>query len=176
MKGKEAGEAPFWALLLRTTLRGFHSATVGLRHCFSGFARDRRTAGAVQSGGARRKSGVPAMIALAAWVLSGCQNSQPRYGDLTGVGIPVSAPAGNPAAPNHTGLNAVTLNNQIDPAWLRPPTELFTLGPGDKLEIELLGEPTSRTTTIVAPDGKIYFNLLPGVDAWGLTIAQAKQR
>jgi protein involved in polysaccharide export with SLBB domain len=29
---------------------------------------------------------------------------------------------------------------------------------------------------MVAPDGKIYFNLLPGVDVWGLTLAQAKAR
>src|SRR5689334_14085166 len=46
-------------------------------------------------------------------------------------------------------LSPVKLSNQMDPSWLQPPTELFTLGPGDKLEIELLGEPTSRTTTIV---------------------------
>src|SRR5207237_6492614 len=83
-----------------------------------------------------------------------------------------------PASATATGAvtSAVTLSRQIDPSWLEPPTQLFTLGPGDKLEIELVGEPTSRTTTIVAPDGKIYFNLLPGIDAWGLTIAQAKQR
>jgi len=28
--------------------------------------------------------------------------------------------------------------------------------------------------TVVAPDGKIYFNLLPGLDVWGLTVAEAK--
>jgi protein involved in polysaccharide export with SLBB domain len=71
-------------------------------------------------------------------------------------------------------FNAVKLSNGIDPAWLRPPEELFTLGPGDRLEIELLGEPTSRALTSVAPDGKLYFNLLPGVDVWGLTLSQAK--
>jgi protein involved in polysaccharide export with SLBB domain len=27
---------------------------------------------------------------------------------------------------------------------------------------------------VVAPDGKLYFNLLPGIDVWGLTIAQTK--
>jgi polysaccharide biosynthesis/export protein len=42
------------------------------------------------------------------------------------------------------------------------------------VEIELLDDPTSRTTTIVGPDGRVYFNLLPGLDVWGLTLGQAK--
>jgi polysaccharide export outer membrane protein len=82
----------------------------------------------------------------------------------------------NPAATNRATVSTVTLTNRIDPEWLQPPHELFTLGPGDKVEVELLGEPTSRTTTVVGPDGKVYFNVLPGIDVWGLTIAQAKQR
>jgi polysaccharide biosynthesis/export protein len=72
------------------------------------------------------------------------------------------------------GLTSLTLTNRLDPAWLQTPTEPFTLGPGDKLEIEILGEPTSKSTTVVGPDGKIYFNLLPGVDVWGLTLDQAR--
>jgi protein involved in polysaccharide export with SLBB domain len=79
-----------------------------------------------------------------------------------------------PKATNEVELKPLTFTNAIDPSWLQPPTQLFTLGPGDKLEIELLGEPTSRTTTVVAPDGKIYFSLLPGIDVWGLTLGQAK--
>jgi polysaccharide biosynthesis/export protein len=70
----------------------------------------------------------------------------------------------------------VTVTNRLDPAWLSTPTNLFTLGPGDRLEIELLDDPASKTTTVVGPDGKIYFNLLPGVDVWGLSLGQAKQR
>jgi protein involved in polysaccharide export with SLBB domain len=62
---------------------------------------------------------------------------------------------------------------KLDPAFLKPPAEPFTLGPGDKLEVELLGDPASRTMTIVGPDGKIYFSLLPGVDVWGMTLSQA---
>jgi protein involved in polysaccharide export with SLBB domain len=42
------------------------------------------------------------------------------------------------------------------------------------LEIELMGEPASKTTTIVAPDGKLYYDLLPGLDVWGLTLSQTK--
>jgi polysaccharide export outer membrane protein len=68
----------------------------------------------------------------------------------------------------------VELTNRLNPACLQASTELFTLGPGDKLEIEILGEPASKAVTVVAPDGKIYFNLLPGLDVWGLTLGQAK--
>lgn len=75
-----------------------------------------------------------------------------------------------------TKMESVSFTNQIDPSWLRPPTDLFTLGPGDRLEIELLGEPASKVTTVVGPDGKLYFHLLPGIDVWGLTLAQAKAR
>jgi protein involved in polysaccharide export with SLBB domain len=71
-------------------------------------------------------------------------------------------------------MTSVTLTNRIDPAWLKPPSELFTLGPGDKLDIEFMGETNTLTSTVVGPDGKVYFNLLPGVDVWGLTLAQTK--
>jgi protein involved in polysaccharide export with SLBB domain len=92
----------------------------------------------------------------------GCQHPGPRF---------------NARAPRPTStipLEKVSLTNRINPEWLRPPTNLFTLGPGDKLEIELLDDPTTKTITTVGPDGKIYFQLLPGVDVWGLTLAEAK--
>jgi polysaccharide biosynthesis/export protein len=78
--------------------------------------------------------------------------------------------------PSTDVVTTVTITNRVDPAWLQPPTEPFTLGPGDKVEIQLMGEPASRAPTIVAPDGKIYYNLLPGIDVWGLTLSQAKDR
>ena len=58
---------------------------------------------------------------------------------------------------------------------LKPSEKLFTLGPGDYVEIEIIGQPKSRATTMVCPDGKIYFNILPGVNVWGLTLAQARE-
>src|SRR6185437_16134141 len=64
--------------------------------------------------------------------------------------------------------------NRFNPTLLQPPTEPFTLGPGDKLQIQLLGEPATKTTTVVTPDGKLYFSLLPGLDVWGLTLGQTK--
>lgn len=67
-----------------------------------------------------------------------------------------------------------TARAPLDPALLNPPPQPFTLGPGDQLEIELLDDPASRTTTTVGPDGKIYFYLVPGLDVWGLTLDQAR--
>jgi protein involved in polysaccharide export with SLBB domain len=74
-----------------------------------------------------------------------------------------------------TNLTSVPATNQLDPAWLKPPTNRFTLGPGDRLEIEILGgDATTRGTNAVGPDGKIYFHLLPGLDVWGLTLAETR--
>jgi len=39
-----------------------------------------------------------------------------------------------------------------------------------------MGETNSLTSTVVGPDGKVYFNILPGTDVWGLTLAQARAR
>ena len=82
-----------------------------------------------------------------------------------------------------------TVTNDLNPDLLRAGNDLFTLGPGDQLEIELMDlssraaeSPTSRAAAnstshallTVGPDGKIYFNLLPGLDVWGLTLTQTK--
>ncbi len=102
-------------------------------------------------------------LALAA-LLAGCQSGPPN--------------------PNHSFLSPtgpatgqrLAVTNRIDPTWLQPPTQLFTLGPGDRLDIEIVGDATSRSTTVVAPDGRIYYSLLPGIDVWGLTLAQARAK
>jgi protein involved in polysaccharide export with SLBB domain len=58
---------------------------------------------------------------------------------------------------------------------LEPSPAPFTLGPGDKLQVELVGDAATRTTVTVGPDGKIYFYVLPGLDVWGLTLGQTRQ-
>lgn len=75
-----------------------------------------------------------------------------------------------------TNLSTVDTTNRIRQEWLQPPTNFFTLGPGDKVEIEILGDPASRALAAVGPDGRLYYYLLPGVDVWGLTLDQAKER
>jgi polysaccharide export outer membrane protein len=98
---------------------------------------------------------------------AGCQSSNPeppRYSNLDGVPHPKPAP-----------VQMTTLQNRLDPTLLNAPTNFFILGPGDKLDIEMADETNSLTTTVVGPDGKIYFSLLPGVDVWGLTLGQARE-
>jgi protein involved in polysaccharide export with SLBB domain len=69
----------------------------------------------------------------------------------------------------------VVMTNRLDPTLRVAPTNLFTLGPGDKVDIEIIDDTNSLTTTVVGPDGKIYFNLLPGLDVWGLTLGQTRE-
>ena len=95
---------------------------------------------------------------------TGCQQPKPIPAGFTSV-----EPAG-------ITLSQVTFTNKIDPAWLQPPVQPYTLGPGDKVEISVIGDPTSRVTTVVGPDGKIYFNLLNGIDVWGLTLDEARAK
>lgn len=70
--------------------------------------------------------------------------------------------------------SSLTLTNTLDQSYLQPNGELFALGPGDQLEIEILGNANSRSVTSVGPDGRLYFSLLPGLDVWGLTLAQTR--
>jgi polysaccharide export outer membrane protein len=75
-----------------------------------------------------------------------------------------------------TNLSTVDTTNRVRQEWLQPPTNFFTLGPGDKLEVEILGDAASRALATVGPDGRLYYYLLPGVDVWGLTLDEAKER
>jgi protein involved in polysaccharide export with SLBB domain len=86
-----------------------------------------------------------------------------------------STPQGNfSALPTTQQFVAVGLSNRLQAEWLKPTTNLFTLGPGDRLDIELIGETNSLTETVVCPDGKIYFNVLQGLDVWGLTLGETR--
>lgn len=108
-------------------------------------------------------TGLASIVAL---LLAGCHTNKPMaiYRDLNDV-------------PQVKAANAqmITVSNYLSPSLLQPPTNFFTLGPGDKLDIEMPDDTNSLTTTVVGPDGKIYFNLLPGVDVWGLTLGQTRQ-
>src|SRR5689334_2180979 len=84
-------------------------------------------------------------------VLIGCQSAKGPGFEPRGVAVAGTAVA-SPAS---------------DPAWLQPPTKAFTLGPGDRLEIEVLGETGTRAPVTVGPDGKIYYYLLPGLRVEG---------
>lgn len=96
-------------------------------------------------------------------LLAGCIRPGPRF---------------NPYVPRtyqETTFSQVAFtNHKASAELLKPSPAPFTLGPGDKLEMEILGDPTSKTQTTVGADGKVYFHLLPGLDVWGLTLAETK--
>jgi polysaccharide biosynthesis/export protein len=70
----------------------------------------------------------------------------------------------------------VELTNRIAPEWLVPSTNLYRLGPGDVIEIELFDEDqVSRSTAVLGPDGKIYYSILPGTMVWGMTLNETRQ-
>jgi protein involved in polysaccharide export with SLBB domain len=69
----------------------------------------------------------------------------------------------------------LTESKTMDPALLQRPSKPFTLGPGDRIEIEVLGDVATRARTVVGPDGKIYFYVLPGLDVWGLSLVETQQ-
>ncbi|MGV3773681.1 MAG: polysaccharide biosynthesis/export family protein, partial [Verrucomicrobiales bacterium] len=71
-------------------------------------------------------------------------------------------------------FSQVQLDNQLNPSWLHSPTNFYTLGPGDIIQIEIIGEAQSRAQTVVGPDGKIYYSILPGLSVWGLTLSESK--
>ena len=60
-------------------------------------------------------------------------------------------------------------------SMLQAPNEAYKLGPGDKLDIEILSETGSRAETFITPDSKLYFNLLPGVDVEGKSTVEVQQ-
>jgi protein involved in polysaccharide export with SLBB domain len=120
---------------------------------------------------------LPLCLVVFLTIVAGCKHTEPAYSDLiSSLNSRAGITNSEVTLTNSSGpvkMQPVSLSNRIDQAWLKAPPEPFTLGPGDKLEIEVIGEPLSRTTTLVGPDGKIYFNLLPGVDVWGATLSQA---
>ena len=113
-----------------------------------------------------KRAGVCLLGGLALAILLGCQSAGgPRF----------DARAPGPAKPAAlTNLTSVAETNRLILEWLKPPTNRFTLGPGDYLEIEILGDAVTRATNMVGPDGRIYFYLLPGLDVWGLTLAETR--
>lgn len=100
---------------------------------------------------------------------------------LLGLAIAQTISAASPARSRlKKGLGTVTnfqdapLPATLDPAWRQRPAPPYQLGPGDQIELELPGIAGTRTQTFVGPDGRIYFDLLPGQDVWGLTLEEAQ--
>lgn len=99
----------------------------------------------------------------AALLFAGCETFHRKS-----AGPQAIPPSFTPAPANATA--------SVDPSLLQRPNTEYRLGPGDQLMIEVAGDLTTRSRTTVGPDGKIYFNVLPGIDVWGMTVAQARER
>ncbi len=69
-------------------------------------------------------------------------------------------------------FESASVKDSIPPQWLQKPDKAYTLGPGDKIELEILGETGTRTETFVTPDSMVYFDLLPGIPVAGKTTQQ----
>jgi protein involved in polysaccharide export with SLBB domain len=114
------------------------------------------------SGWLPRLAAAACLLALVA----GCKTTGPSFDLRAGRSGAVKA--------GSTNLFSSAANNVIKPEWLQPPTEPFRLGPGDRLDLEVLQSPGTRAAAFVGPDGRIYYDLLPGLDVWGLTLAETR--
>src|SRR4051812_8035524 len=79
-------------------------------------------------------------------LLASCSHTRTRatYAELQGTG-PVQPAASIAPAEK---MQAVDLPKKLDPTWFQPPADLYTLGPGDRLDIEIIGDPASKSTTV----------------------------
>lgn len=79
-----------------------------------------------------------------------------------------------PGASTEASFTQTKRQEPIQPEWLKPSPKPYALGPGDKLEIEIIGETGTRVDTFVTPDSKLYFDLLPGIDVKGKPTTQLR--
>lgn len=108
---------------------------------------------------------LPRSFFLLACCLSSCSLKQVKFDPRARS----ASAAMDPAFAKESGMAAPAAS------LLAAPSAPYQLGPGDKLDIEILGETGSRAETFVTPDSKIYFNLLSGLDVSGLSPARLQQ-
>src|ERR1700722_2297198 len=105
-----------------------------------------------------------------------------KTGILCWLALAAPALGGGAPAPKSTKFqpmdlsSGVTVTNKLNPDLLQPPSEPFVLGPGDKLDIEMQGNPDTRAAVTIGLDGKGYYSFLPGGEIAGLTLADARGR
>lgn len=116
---------------------------------------------------ARRAAGMlRAGILCALLVLcAGC--AAPKPGFKPG---PHSAAADKSGA----GFSKMKVAGGVPREWLRPPAEKYRIGPGDKLEIEMMEFPETHMRCLVLPDGMLYFHTVNGIKVTGMTVDEVK--
>lgn len=95
--------------------------------------------------------------------------------------LPACSPQSPPSAASaipRTALAPVagkSVPAKLDKRLLQMPLDPYRLGPGDIIDIELLGSGDGPQRTLVGPDGKIYFHLLSGQQVWGLKLGETQR-
>ena len=129
-----------------------------------------RPAGLSRPGGGRKRVGLSRYGGRVCMLAgAGCVAIAVFFSGCNTTSRPAPGPKAIPA--NFTTVDTPA----VDPALLQRPTFEYRLGPGDVLDIEILGDVNTQSTTIVGPDGRIYYYFLPGIDVWGLTLARARE-
>lgn len=108
---------------------------------------------------------IPWLMIFLLLVVTGCKSYGPR--------LDVTENTPSHVLPTSSFL-VLSETNSLPAEWLLPPSEFFRLGPGDVIEIEVLGDVISSAEARVGPDGRIYYSILPGTMVWGLTLADTK--
>lgn len=115
---------------------------------------------------------VAAFVGLALLLLAGCTTRGPTFDPYA---PDTNTFLGSISITNQAGVViTTTVTNRLDPALLQPTESPFRLGPGDRLDIEILDDAAGPASTFVGPDGRIYFHLLSGLQVWGLTLDETK--
>lgn len=73
---------------------------------------------------------------------------------------------------SHLEFVPVPVARKIAREDLQPARGLYRVGPGDELRIEVVEAPETSAKTLVMPDGFLYFNVAPGIQANGKTVAE----
>lgn len=101
-------------------------------------------------------------LMLCAVALAGCGAMGPGFD-----------PRAKTAAASGT-FTKVKTSADIPRDWLRPPAGKYRIGPGDRLEIEMLEFPETHQRCLVMPDGTLFFHTVSGVKVAGMSIDEVK--
>lgn len=77
---------------------------------------------------------------------------------------------------SHLEFVPVPVARKISREDLQPARGLYRVGPGDELRIEVVEAPDTSAKALVMPDGFLYFNVAPGIQANGKTIAELESQ
>ncbi len=102
-------------------------------------------------------------FSLALALLAGCAPMGPKFTP--------GAHAGKAVAGE---FSKVKTSGGIAAEWLKPSADKYRVGPGDRLEIEMLEFPETHLKCLVLPDGTLFFHTVSGLKVSGMTVPEVK--